>query len=140
MALKVHSFCIKDKLSTNRYHNLLMSTALFYVLISEEGRFRELSLNVSKKFHYKRFVGYGDFPIDKADEYNVLVDFILNNKGLVKEKWHLTEESLEELLEGLKLVLIKDYGTCSGFRKLMLRAPILFKKFVRDLLRRLKRC
>lgn len=138
MTLKVHNFYIKDKLSTNRYHNLLMANALFYILISENGRFRELSLQVAKKFRYDRFVGYGNFSIEKADEYNVLVDFITNNKAAIKEKWHLDEGSFSDLLDGLKIVLIRNYSTCSGLHRILLELPIVIKRFIRLIVRRIK--
>ena len=139
MSIKVHNFCTKDKLSTNRYHNILMQAAVFYITVSDDsGNFRELALNVVKKFHYERHVSYGNFDTAKANEYNVLVDFIINNKKNVIEKWHLEEGEYEDLLEGLKMCLIRYYATCSGFERLLLEAAEVFKSFVRKICRRIK--
>lgn len=140
MTLQVHDFYTKEKLSTNRYHNVTMNNADFYILVSDDGKYRELSLQVTKKFHYERTVGYGYFKINKANEFNVLVDFIKSNKALILSKWHLNNEDYLDLMEGLELALIRQHSTCSFARKCILEAKVLFKFLVQKLYRRLKQC
>lgn len=139
MSLQVHDFYTKDKLSTNRYHNIMMSGAVFYILVSEgEGVFKELSLNVPKRYHYERTVNYGEFEVGKANEYNVLVDFITHNENMLTKKWHLTDEGYCELLEGLEKVLVKKYSTCCEFKKWIIFARVCLKIFVKKFSRRIK--
>lgn len=140
MSLAVHNFCTKEKLVANRYHNLLLQNALFYIIVSKGEEFRELAVNISKKFHYERHVSYGDFETVKVNEYNVLVDFILNNKKELIEKWHLEEGEIEELLEGLKLCLIRDYSTCSGIKRYFLMLCVLLGALLQKFYRSIKKC
>ena len=139
MTLQVYDFYTKDKLSTNRYHNIMMSVALFYILISDgKGTFKELSLNVPKRYHYERTVNYGEFEVGKANEYNVLVDFITHNENMLIEKWCLTSEGYCELIEGLEKVLVTRYSTCCDFKKWLMFASVCLKNFVKNLSRRVK--
>ena len=140
MALQVHDFYTKEKLSTNRYHNVTMNNADFYILVSNDGKYRELSVQVTKKFHYERTVNYGDFVVSKANEFNVLVDFIKSNKALIASKWHLSNEDYTDLLEGLELALIRQHSTCSFARKCFLEAAVLFKFLIQKVYGRLKQC
>ena len=140
MSLRVHNFCTKDKLSTNKYHNILMGSALFYILVSKGEEFRELAVNITKKFHYERHVSYGDFDVTKANEYNVLVDFILSNKDSLIEKWHLEEGEIEDILEGLKLYLVENFSTCSGFKRIIWIAFVVLGGLLRRIIRRNFRC
>ena len=68
MQLQVHDFYAKEKLSSNRYHNILMANALFYILVSEDGDFKEWSISIPKRYHYERSVNYGKFKVAKANE------------------------------------------------------------------------
>lgn len=140
MSLKVHNFYTKDKLSTNRYSNVLMNNADFYILIEHEGKFRELVLQVPKKYHYERRVFYGNFQVQKANEYNVLVDYIESNKGLIIPKWHLEEGEYEDLMDGLKLCLVKGYSLCSDFERFAKVAALLCRGFIRKFVRSIKKC
>lgn len=133
MALKVLDFRIKEKLSINRYHNVVMADAYFAILINDDRGFRELAVVVPKKYHYERELKYGDFATIKVTEYNVLVDYIRSNKLLIQEKWHLTEGEIEELLLGLKLLLINNYSTCTPLRKVILRLSLLWKMWNKKL-------
>ena len=139
MTLKVHDFYTKEKISTNRYHNILMQNCTFYILVSNEGNsFRELSLYITKKYHYERSVSYGKFSINKANEYNVLVDYIHNNTKALKEKWHLTDIEFEELLEGLEKILVQRYSTGSGLSRWLLFAAVCIKLFMKKFNRRIR--
>lgn len=140
MTLRVHDFYTKEKLRTNRYHNVTMNNTDFYILVSNKGEYKELKLQVVKKFHYERTVNYGDFDVNKANEFNVLVDFIRSNEALILSKWHLDKEGYLDLMEGLELALIKQHSTCSSIRKYFLEVGVLFKFLVQKVYRRLKRC
>lgn len=141
MTLKVHDFYTKEKLSTNRYHNILMSSTLFYILISDGcGEFKEFSITIPKRYHYERTVNYGDFEVGKANEYNVLIDYIKHNECALEEKWHLTNIEYHELIEGLEKVLIQRYATCCDFTKLILFAGVCLKVLVKKISRRIKKC
>ena len=140
MSLKVHNFYTKDKISTNRYHNILMQSCDFYVLVSSEGKFRELALQVPKKFHYERHASYGLFQQQKADEYNVLLDYIQTNEEAIKIKWHLEKGEYEDLVDGLKLSLIKNYSLCSDFEQFVKIAALLCVGFMRKVVRSIKKC
>lgn len=138
MTLKVYDFHTKDKLSTNKYHNILMNSAMFFVLVSKDGKFKEFTFQIAKKYHYEpTYFNYVDFNINKVLEYNVLYDFIKNNKKLLCERWDLTEDEYIELKEGLKLVLIKEFSTCSIPRKVILETTVLFRIFINKVLRRI---
>ena len=139
MAVKVYDFYTKDKLSTNRYHNILMSSAVFYILLSTPKGFKELSVTIPKRYHYETtYFNYTDFVVNKVSEYNVLNDFLKNNEELLKEKWGLSKEELLEVREELKLVLVKMYSTCGFLRNALLEASVLFKVFVNRVLRSIK--
>ena len=134
MALKVLDFRTREKICTNRYHNVVMANAYFVILIEEDGKFRELAVQVPKKYHYERELNYGEFAALKVNEYNVLVDFIKTNRLLIQDKWHLSEEKIEELLLNLKLCLINGYSTCSPARQFLLRLSVLWNLCVRKLI------
>lgn len=140
MSLKVHDFNIKDKLSTNRYSNVLMQNCDFYILVSSNGKFRELVLQVPKKFHYERHVAYSIFQQQKVDEYNVLVDYIQNNKNLIIAKWHLEEGEYEDLMDGLEIHLLRQYSICSDFERSVRIAALLCIKFLHRIVRSIKKC
>lgn len=138
MTLKVFDFHTKDKLSTNKYHNILMSSTTFYFLVSKNEEFKELSFQVPKRYHYEStYFNYVDFKIGKVIEYNIIYDFVKNNEELLKNKWNLTEEEYIELKEGLKLVLIREFSTCSIPRKVILETTVLFRIFINKVLRRI---
>ena len=138
MSLEVLNFYTKDKLSTNRYRNILMFGTTFYLLVKIGEDIKEFTLQVPKKYRYERICSYRDFVADKVTEYNVLVDFVKNGKELVTEKWGLSEEEYEELIEGLKSILIKDFCTCGALRKWFLSAAVRVRSFIRKLVRRNK--
>ena len=139
MTIKVHNFYTRDKLSTNRYHNILMSSAIFYILCAKDGHYKEFSCQIPKKYHYENiFFNYVDFPQNKINEFNVLSDFIKNNKTALIEKWGLSKDEYCELKYELKLCLIKAYSTCSFPRRVILEATVLFNLFVNRILRRIK--
>lgn len=137
MTLKVLDFRTKDKMITNRYHNVMMANAYFIIFIEVCGKFKEFAVQVPKRYHYERTLGYGNFLSSKVNEYNVLVDFIRNNEAHIKDKWHLSQEELEELLDGIKLCLIQEYSTCSKFKSFLLSLPIFIAALLR-IVRRIK--
>ena len=140
MALKVHDFYTKEKLSTNGFHNIVMANAVFYILYSVSDKFKELSIQIPKKFHYEKEVNTKDFKTSKATEYNVLVDFIKNNVEGIREKGHLNKEEFKELLEGLYLVLLQRYCTKTLPVKYVTEAFALLKILVNRFMRRIKTC
>lgn len=130
MTLKVLDFRTKDRISINRYRNVVMADACFIILVKEDEKFRELVVQIPKKYHYEKELNYGEFDVLKVTEYNVLTDYIKSNKFLIQEKWHLTEDKVEELLLELKLLLINNYSTCDSLRKIILRFSVLYKLFI----------
>lgn len=138
MALKVYSYYMKEKLSTNRYHNVLMNNATFYLIVNLDGEFKEWTIQISRKYHYENSLfDYVDFSLNKVLEYNVLADYIKNNEEALKDKWGLSDDEFLDLKDGLKLTLIREFSTCSFPRKVILEAKVLFKMFVRNFVRRL---
>ena len=109
MAIEVFDFYTKDKINVDKKHNLLLSNALFYVLLNLNGQDKELSIQVPKKFHYERIYKYNDFAMLKVTEFSILVDFVRSNKELVSSKWCLTEADYQRLITGLERALIKNY-------------------------------
>ena len=138
MTLKIHDFYAKDKLSTNKYYNILMNNVTFYLLCNKDGHYKEFSCQISKRYHYENiYFNYVDFPQNKIIEYNVLIDFIKNNKELLMNKWNLSEEEFEDLKYELKFALIRAYSTCSFPRKVFLEATVLFNCYINKILRRI---
>ena len=118
-----------------------MSSATFYVLVNFKGTFKEFVFQIPKKYHYETALfDYVDFATNKLLEYNVLVDYIKNNKIAIREKWNLSENEFAELIDGLKLVLIRDFSTCGLVRKIFLKTAVLLKGFVNRILRSVKKC
>ena len=141
MTLKVYDFYTKDKLSTNRYHNILMNTCTFYILVSKDGGFKELDVTIPKKYNYEStYRNYVDFKQNKVIEYNVLYDYIKVNESSLSEKWNLTKDEFIELKEGLKLTLVREFSTCSVPRRVILETTVLFKMFINKILRRIVEC
>ena len=137
MAVKVYDFYAKDRVSTNKYHNILMNSTTFYILLNTPKGFKELSITIPKRYHYEiTYFNYTDFVANKVSEYNVLNDFLKNNEELLKEKWGLSKEELLEVREELKLALVRMYSTCGFPRNALLEASVLFKVFVNRVLRR----
>ena len=115
-----------------------MSGATFYILVSDEEDFRELSLLVTKKYHYERSVNYGCFRVDKANEYNVLIDYIKSNEENLKERWGLSDEEFIELKEGLEKVLIERYSTGNLLNKWGLLCAFFLRILVKKFSRRIR--
>ena len=109
MAIEVFDFYTKEKINVDRKHNLLLSNALFYVLLEVKGKSKEFSVQVPKKFHYERFYKYGDFTRGKVVEFSILKDFIRYNKELMQSKWCLTDKDYYDLLIQLEYTFIKNY-------------------------------
>ena len=138
MTLKLYNFYAAEKLSINKHTNTLMSNATFYLAFSKDNEFKEVSMQIPKKYHYEPVLfNYIDFPVDKVNEYNVLDDYIGINQSSLKEKWNLSEKEYKQLKLQLMLVLIKEYSTCSFPRKVILEAHVLFNNFVNSILRRI---
>lgn len=138
MTLKLYNFYSPEKLSVNKHTNTLMANATFYLIFSKDGNFKEVTIQIPKKYHYEPvFFNYVDFSADKVNEYNVLDDFIGINQSSLKEKWSLSEEEYKQLKLGLKMTLIREYSTCSFPRKVILEARVLFDDFVNRILRRI---
>ena len=116
-----------------------MSNAVFYILCEKDGAYKELSVQVPKKYHYETtYFNYTDFPSQKVTEYNILADFIKNNRGLIQEKWNFNDDEYNQLNNELKITLIRAHSTCSFPRKVILEAIVLFKLFIKNLVRRIK--
>ena len=138
MSLKVYDFYTKDKISTNRYHNILMNGTLFYILVKMADTFKELDLQIPKKYHYEQtYFNYIDFSSNKVIEYNILFDFVKSNENLIKNKWGLSDEEFYDLRDGLKLALVREHSTCGFPRNVILETTVLFNFFVTRFLRRI---
>lgn len=116
-----------------------MADALFYILYSKDGNYKECSIQIPKKYHYENtYYNYTDFIATKVMEYNVLFDYVKSNKDSLKEKWGLSEEDYIEIKEGLREVLIKEYFKGEILKYWTLLGTFLLKKFVRRLVRRIR--
>ena len=111
MAVEVFDFYTKEKLNVDKKHNLLMSNALFYVLLEVNGKSKEFSVQVPKKFHYERFYKYSDFVRGKVVEFSILIDYLKCNKEVMKSKWCLSDKDYYRLLTQLEYAFIKNYHT-----------------------------
>lgn len=109
MTIEVFDFYTKEKLNVDKRHRLLLSNALFYVLLEVDGKSKEFSIQVPKKFHYDRFYRYCDFVHGKVVEFSILIDFIKNNKELVQSKWCLTDKEYYRLITQLEYTFIRNY-------------------------------
>ena len=132
MAIKVFDFYTKEKLNVNKKHNLLLSNALFYVLLEVNGKNKELSVQVPKKFHYERFYEYKDFTFNKVVEFSILSDYIKWNQDLMKSKWGLTEEDYYELITQLEYAFLHNYFVKGE----LFKWPLLLGVWVEDMLDR----
>lgn len=130
MAIEVFDFYTKEALNVDRPRNLLLSNALFYILLKINGKEKELSIQVPKKFHYERFYKYADFTRFKAVEYSILSDFIRCNKDLVKSKWGLGERDYLRLVTKLEAAFIKNYYV----RGLLWEWVMLFGVWIEELI------
>ena len=131
MTIKVFDFRTTGKLSINGCYDALVNGAHFIIMVDKDGSFKEFSVTIPKRYHFVLLTDHKEYKPNKAREYDVLKDFIMDNKSMLCEKWNLSEEEYEELLEGLYECLIEEYGKFSGFMKRIMLLPITLKKFVR---------
>ncbi len=135
MAIKVFDFYTKEKLNVDKKHNLLLSNALFYVLLEVNGKNKELSVQVPKKFHYERFYKYKDFTFNKVIEFSILSDYIKWNQDLMKSKWGLTDEDYYRLITQLEYTFLHNYF----IKGELFKWPLLLGVWVEDMLDRFVR-
>ena len=121
MTLDVIDFYTRKKLNTHPLFSVTMTETEFTMLVEHNGRMKEFVLVVPKKYAFKRTIlKYEDFKALKLREYNVLSDFIVNNKSLAQVKWHLSDKEVEELVAGLEHCLIENYAVCGFMKRLVL--------------------
>ena len=135
MALEVLSFYTKRKLKTQDAIHLVMTSTYFHVLIRQGKKIRELIAYIPKKYTYRDILKSKEFDKEKLKEYNVLLDFLKEAKERVMLKWHISEESFEDLLLGLKLCLIEHDCTAAPFKKLLLKYEQILRIKVHRLIR-----
>ena len=133
MGLKVFDFYSRDKVCVVKRGHFLMNNALFYILVGKDNKFKELMVQIPKRYHFINSFNIGEFTSNKKDEYDVLADFLKYNKELLKDKWGLSESEFLDLLEGLELVLLENYSKNSGITKFLLKISVYIKWFLRGL-------
>ena len=131
MTIKVFDFRTTGKLSVNASCDALMQGATFIMLVDKDRQFKEFMVTIPKRYHFITLTSPANFLTGKTKEYDVLKDFILDNKSMLCDKWKLSKSEYEELLEGLWICLIEEYSKYSSFVKWLMLFPISFKKFVR---------
>ena len=137
MTIKVFDFRTVGKLSANCY-DALVNNATFVMMVSHDGEFKEFSVTIPKRYHFITLTERKKYIPNKAKEFDVLKDFIVDNKQMLCDKWKLNEREYEELLDGLQECLILEYGKFSKFMKAVLLFPISLKRFVRRMFGRLR--
>ena len=139
MTIKVFDFRTTGKLSANCY-DALINSVTFVMMIDKDHSFKEFTVTIPKRYHFISLTKGSDYIVGKAREYNVLKDFIVNNKDMLCEKWGLNNIEYEELLEGLYECLIVEYGKASDFAKWCMLLPITLKRIVRRIFGRVRTC
>ena len=137
MTIRVFDFRTTGKLSTNCY-DALVNNATFVMMIDHNGAFKEFTVTIPKRYHFITLTQPREYIPNKAKEFDVLKDFIVDNKQMLCDKWKLNEREYEELLEGLQECLILEYGKFSKFMKAVLLFPISLKRFVCRMFGRLR--
>ena len=137
MTIKVFDFRTVGKLSANCY-DALVNNATFVMMIDHNGAFKEFTVTIPKRYHFITLTQPREYIPNKAKEFDVLKDFIVDNKQMLCDKWKLNEREYEELLDGLQECLILEYGKFSKFMKAVLLFPISLKRFVRRMFGRLR--
>ena len=135
MTIKVYDFRTIGKLSINGCYDSLVNSATFIMMVDKDGQFKEFSVIIPKRYHFVLLTDYKQYKPNKAREYDVLKDFIVDNKEMLCDKWDLSDEEYKELLEGLYECLIEEYGKFSDLAKCIMLLPITLKKFVRRIFR-----
>ena len=130
MTIKVFDFRTTGKLSANCY-DALINSVTFVMMIDKDHSFKEFMVTIPKRYHFISLTKGSGYIVGKAREYDVLKDFIVNNKDMLCEKWGLNNIEYEELLEGLYECLIIEYGKASDFAKWCTLLPITLKRIVR---------
>ena len=130
MTIKVFDFRTIGKLSINACYDSLVNNADFLMMVSKDGVFKEFRVSIPKRYHFIVLTNAKEYRQSKAREYDVLKDFILDHKRMLCDKWNLNDSEYEELLEGLYVCLIEEYGRQPEFIKRFMLFPISFKKFV----------
>ena len=131
MTIKVFDFRTTGKLSINGCYDALVNGAHFIIMVDKDGSFKEFSVIIPKRYHFVLLTDHKEYKPNKAREYDVLKDFIMDNKSMLCDKWKLSNSEYEELLEGLWICLIEEYGRQPEFVKRLMLFPISFKKVVR---------
>ena len=140
MTIKVFDFRTTGRLSVNACCDALMQGATFVMLVDKDGTFKEFMVTIPKKYHFVSITQPREYNVGKSREYDVLKDFIVDNKQMICDKWNLSNEEYEELLEGLYVCLIEEYGKFSNFMKRIILLPITLKKFVRRISKGVRVC
>ena len=131
MTIKVFDFRTTGKLSINGCYDSLVNNATFVMLVDKDGEFKEFSVIIPKRYHFILVTNPREYNVGKSREYDVLRDFIVNNKSMVCEKWKLDDEEYEELKDGLFECMILEYGKQPDLVKLIMLLPITLKRIVR---------
>ena len=108
-----------------RIHNtcaLTMSEVTFIISTGFVGRQKDLELHIPKKYKFKRdFSVYSYVGFKKATEYNLLIDYLKQERQDLKVKWFICDDTYDELLTGLKICLLENYAEGLGpFKKRVL--------------------
>ena len=140
MAIRVFDFRTAGKLSTNRYSGCVMSNVTFIMLVSKDHDFKEFTVSIPKRYHFITLTQPNDYTVNKAKEYDVLRDFLVDNEEMLRNKWQLNEEEYKELLEELKICLLREYSKIPGVIRELLLTPVYIKRFVRRMIGRLRIC
>lgn len=114
----VTNFYTKGSCRIHNIHALTMSEVTFIISTSFFGRQKDLEVHIPKKYKFKRdFSIYSYVGFKKGTEYNLLIDYLKQERQDLKVKWFICDETYDELLIGLKICLLENYAEGLGFFK-----------------------
>ena len=127
MALKVLEFYRKVE-SVNPF-TLLLHDPTFCILVSKDGKSRELILNIKGEFPYVYYSKFECFEEEAYRSYKILKGFLLGeSKELLRERWSLTKKEYDKFIFELEKVLIESHSFYGWFKKKLL-VLLMFLKF-----------
>ena len=116
-----------------------ISEVKFVITIKKNHRKKELEVHIPCKYCFDRGSRVSrQCEKSKAKQYDLLIDYLWETKGIVKQKWHLTEDDYMELIVGLEGCMYKNYATCNFFNKLVGIGRAEFNLFLLRLARGIK--
>lgn len=119
MPLEVIDFYIKEKVHTTPFR-VLVNSASFLICVLEDKVTKGLEVTVPAKYKFSRFLISKNYDQEALKQYNILVDYVLNNKKQLKDKWCLTNKRYDELLYGLRLCLAEKYSKGNLFKRIFI--------------------